>query len=464
MAHGIALEEPDRGLYDLAQRMLRCRDLLGACPPRPQGGASIRQFLAFARPKLASLVDQLDTYCGGPTCEPFRAKMEEARRTVVLAEGLGDAQAEAQVMRLELKGRFPGIKHWSREPSRDLAKELHEALKARLAELQEAIGQDLTAATAEALCGYVGAYRAAKEAEGLLDFDDLLVVARDMLARSREARDHFKAAYSYLLVDEFQDTDPLQVEIVFFLAERRDCHAERWHEVELEPGKLFVVGDPKQSIYRFRRADIEIYERAKAALRRQGDTLVLSQSFRPLAELVATVNHLFATLIRKPPDGAYQPDYVPLHPHRGRGPRRPGSYLLYPPPDLADELTGQDDYRRAEARCVAAMVRRMVDERWAVFDKAEGRERPVGYGDVAVLARTFTASDIYADELAAAGIPLRIVGGRHFYLASEIHSLVAVLKAIDNPHDGLSLVGALRGRSSASRTASCSWPPARAGA
>ncbi len=445
VAHGMALEDPAGGLYWLANRMLGCRDLLGGLPPRPEGGSGLREFLAYARPKLAVLVDQLDSYCKPEASTKYRDAMESARRSLVLAEGLDDAQAEALVAHLAFPGRFPGKKHWSRPESRDLAKAVHDELRGRLPEVQAAIGGDLAAACAEAVAGFIDAYRQAKAAEGVLDFDDLLLVARDMLAGSREARDHFKARFRYLLVDEFQDTDPLQVEIVFFLAERRGAHAAAWDAVEPEPGKAFIVGDPKQSIYRFRRADIEIYEKAKETLARHGAQLILSQSFRPLRWLARVVNGIFARVIRRPDEGRYQPDYVPLHPHRSAAPDRAEVVVLRPPPDLASESWRQGDYRRAEARCVAAMVGRLVGEGWAVYDKETGAPRPVGYGDVALLARTFTASDIYADELAAAGVPLRIVGGKHFYVASEIHSLVALLKAIDNPHDGLSVVAALRG-------------------
>ncbi|MFW6108203.1 MAG: UvrD-helicase domain-containing protein [bacterium] len=445
VAHGIRLEDPDGGLYWLAGRLLRVRDLLEGLPPRPAGGLALRDFTAYARRKLAVLVDLVTWHCDDERSATYRERMESARRTLVLAEGLDDAQAEAAVVRLKLYGRFPGKKHWDRADSRDDAKALHDELRARLEAVQAAIGQDLAAACAEAVRGYLEAYRQAKEAEGVLDFDDLLLLARDMLATSREAREHFKARFRYLLIDEFQDTDPLQVEIAFFLAERPGRHAAHWEAADLEPGKLFIVGDPKQSIYRFRRADIEIYEKAKDALGRHGARLTLSQSFRPLRRLAEAVNRIFEAVIRPPDEGRYQPDYVPLHAHRAHAPGRPDVVLLPPPPALADDLQYQDDWRRAEARCVAATIQRIVGEGWAVFDQETGEPRPVSYGDIALLARTFTASDIYADELAAAGVPLRIVGGKHFYLAGEIHSLVSVLAAIDNPHDALSVVAALRG-------------------
>jgi len=445
VSHGVNLEGQGHTVYGLTQKMLDCPDLLDGLPRRPDAGENAREFIHYARPKLATLVDQLDTYCSAEESAHFRGCMEDARRTLVLAEGLNDIQAEAEVMRLYLRRRFPGKQHWSRRESRDLARQIHAELKDRLEAVQEAIGADLAASAAEALVGFIDSYRSAKEQEGLLDFHDLLLLTRDMLVRSREARDHFKARYKHLLVDEFQDTDPLQVEIVFFLAERRGRHGAAWQEVELEPGKLFMVGDPKQSIYRFRRADIEVYEKAKAALSSQGDPLILSQSFRPVRQLAEAVNRIFAPVIKKPDDGLYQPDYVPLVPHRGDVAKRAAATVLFPPPEVRQELTNEDSARRAEAQCVAAMIRRIVGEGWEIVDPGTKRRRAVAYGDIAILARTFTTCERYADALASAGIPLRIIGGKHFYLAYEIHSLVAVLKAIDNPHDRLSLIAALRG-------------------
>ena len=127
-----------------------------------------------------------------------------------------------------------------------------------------------------------GFFAAVEKAKGgSLDFQDLLLKARDLLRDSLEVRRHFQKRFRYILVDEFQDTDPLQVELVFFLAEKSP-RAASWREVERVPGKRFLVGDPKQSIYRFRRADIEIYKEAGIILIGQGKKLEISKNFRTL--------------------------------------------------------------------------------------------------------------------------------------------------------------------------------------
>ncbi|MBM4041545.1 MAG: hypothetical protein FJ290_23845, partial [Planctomycetes bacterium] len=212
-----------------------------------------------------------------------------------------------------------------------------------------------------------------------------------------------------------------------------------------------------------RRADIETYERAKRALvgshlhlargghvRNEdvtpGAELTLSQSFRPVPGIAEAVNAIFKDEIAPPSDGGlYQPAYVPLHPYRDAVGERAAVALVYPPPGHDEELEKMPSARRLEARCVAAMISRIIAEGWRVEDKKERAVRPARYGDIAILAERFEYSDAYAEALADADVPLRISGGRHFYMSHEVHSLVAVLKALANPHDRLSLVAALRG-------------------
>ena len=117
-----------------------------------------------------------------------------------------------------------------------------------------------------------------------------------------DVRRDFQRGIRYLLVDEFQDTDPLQLEIVLWLADGAPA------------GSLFVVGDPKQSIYRFRRADIETYEAAKGTIAARGEVLTIRANFRSTAAILDAVNAVFQDVMVPPPDGAYQPAYVPLEP------------------------------------------------------------------------------------------------------------------------------------------------------
>ncbi len=150
-----------------------------------------------------------------------------------------------------------------------------------------------------------------RRGEGRLEFHDLLVLARDLLRREPSVRSALHDRYQRLLLDEFQDTDPIQIELAVRIAGGAAADAPDWRDVEVPPGRLFVVGDPKQSIYRFRRANIATYLTAQNLL---GETVELTTNFRTVPPVLDWVNHVFATLIQ--PQENAQPTYQPLTPHR----------------------------------------------------------------------------------------------------------------------------------------------------
>lgn len=286
--------------------------------------------------------------------------------------------------------------------------------------------------------GFLHAYRAAKESRRLLDFEDLLILCRDMLRQSRPARAALQQRFACLLVDEFQDTDPLQAEILFLLAADHPEETD-WRKVRPVEGKLFLVGDPKQSIYRFRRADIETYEQAGALLPPDpsGDPPRLTQNFRTVPTIVAWVNALFPALIGE--------GYEPINAFRLEPDGIGSRVLLLPPRDpgtLAEARAEQ--VRVEEARGVVALIRSATGGDWTVPGKADGRERSLRHGDIALLFRTSTAFEQYEDALREAGIPYRIAGGKRYYMRAEMRALQAVIAAIETPYDPLAVVSALR--------------------
>jgi len=293
--------------------------------------------------------------------------------------------------------------------------------------------------------GFFEAYEREKRAAGYLDFQDLLSRARDLLKTDLRTRAYFKRSYDRVLVDEFQDTDPLQCEIVFFLSEEREGRAGEWRDVRIEPGKLFLVGDPKQSIYRFRRADIEMYEEAKSLVAAQGRVLELSENFRTRPAVIESVNRTFRDVMVAPDgDRRYQPDYEPLNAHRPEDDAGPGVVLLRPG-DATEEKTKAADVRQEEATAVAAYVRGLLDEgRPTVFDRETGSWRAPGLGDIAILFHKSTGLTHYEDALNAYGLDYRIAGGKRFYIRREVTELCTVLSAIDDPNDLVSVLGALR--------------------
>ena len=228
--------------------------------------------------------------------------------------------------------------------------------------------------TAEAARGFA-TFAARRQLDaGILDFDDLLGRARDLLAgrtappaEARRVREHFQNKYRYLLVDEFQDTDPLQVEIVFLLA-AEDPDDDGWATARLAPGKLFLVGDPKQSIYRFRDADIAIFQRVKELVRSQGDVLEIWQNFRTVPGVVEWVNDAFREIIGDV-DEELRPAYRAIEAWREEpDPDQPKVCALRPECPLQEWKA--EEVRSVEAETLAAFLSGVRRPR------VDGRRRP----------------------------------------------------------------------------------------
>jgi len=178
-----------------------------------------------------------------------------------------------------------------------------------------------------------------RRAEGRLEFHDLLVLARDLLRRDAAVRSDLQERFERLLLDEFQDTDPIQIELAVRIAGGAEAEAEDWREVDVPEGRLFVVGDPKQSIYRFRRANIATYLTAQELL---GETVALTTNFRTVSPILEWINTVFETLIQ--PQEAAQPSYQSLSPHRvGPSSRRPTREAPLPTSVQGDQLSMFDD-------------------------------------------------------------------------------------------------------------------------
>lgn len=284
----------------------------------------------------------------------------------------------------------------------------------------------------------VDAVEQEKNRRNVLDFEDLLLKARDLLLKDKPTRRYFQGQFQFVMVDEFQDTDPLQVEIAFLLCEE-DARANRWQDVRLQPGKLCIVGDPKQSIYRFRRADIETYMEAQEKIATQGEILLIQENFRAAKPLIDWVNQTFASLICE--EEKYQPRYQELlASDQPAGQAHPHITILYPP----EEPENMDECREMEAAALVCVLRRIRQQQWQVRDREKKRLRDSKWRDIAILFYTLTQSYVYECALRAADIPYRLEGGKQFFSRQEIHALAACLKAIDDPSNQIALAAALR--------------------
>ena len=278
-----------------------------------------------------------------------------------------------------------------------------------------------------------------RRADGRLAFHDLLVLARELLRdpeRGPAARDALHRRYTRLLLDEFQDTDPIQVEIATLLTAPPSVPAGPWASLTPEPGRLFLVGDPKQSIYRFRRADIATFLAAREAFTDR--PVALTANFRTAAPVVAWVNALFAQLIIYEP-GA-QPEFQHLEAVRSEALAGPAVLLV------GEEHAGKvyaSELRAFEVADVVDAVRAAVGA-WEVVDAHTGELRVAVHGDVAILIPSRTVLDALEDELDEANVPYRTESSSLAYASREVRSLLLALKAVDDPSDELALVSTLR--------------------
>jgi ATP-dependent helicase/nuclease subunit A len=440
---GITLDH----MQDLATTLSQNRDVGDLLPVAEPPGPHIRDFVKTLK-ATAGRLEKARRLCRNP---------EDAALCLMddLARHAGDVEALETEERLHTYifsmnipsvGRLGNAGNWESKGS--LADVRHEltVLREKHDQARRVIAHNIIASLSHLLLDYVDCYAAAKASRGLLDFHDLLLLTRDLLKQHDHVRDYFGRRYRYILVDEFQDTDPLQAEIIFYLAGAQPGHTEEWHEPETSPGKLFLVGDPKQSIYRFRRADIEMYAAAKATMGKNRH-LSIHQNFRCAKSIIAVVNSIFQHLITPPETGSYQPEYVALDFGRAGAtqPSGHGVVLLYPPEDGSADMEGADRRRWYESRSIAAFIKRVVrEDRWEAWDKAGQRLRPIELKDIAILMRTQTGLEELEQALRLHDIDYRVIGGKRFFLCEEVQQLRAVLTAIDNPNDKVALIAALR--------------------
>ncbi len=326
-----------------------------------------------------------------------------------------------------------------------------DALRAEIERVVAACDADLAACLREDLAPLGPAYEAAKAREGCLDFLDLLLLARDLVKGDDAVRAELQGRFTHLLVDEFQDTDPLQADILLLLA--ADDPAERDANLARPvPGKLFIVGDPKQSIYRFRRADVAFYELTKRRLIAQGAALLhLSTSFRSAPSLQAAINASFAPLMAGSPDGS-QAEYVALQPFRSEPVGQPTVIALPVPEPYSDwgRLTG-GAVSKSLPETVGAFVAWLLRESgWMVTERERQGPVPVLARHVCLLTRRFVSGreDVvrpYVSALEKRRIPHVLVGGRSYHQREEIIALRSALTAIEWPDDELSVFATLRG-------------------
>jgi ATP-dependent helicase/nuclease subunit A len=272
---------------------------------------------------------------------------------------------------------------------------------------------------------------AERRRQNTLNYGDLLNLAAKVLRENPRVRHALQHKYRHLFVDEFQDTDPVQAELVFLLAasepEVGEVGLVDWRRLPLRPGSLFVVGDPKQSIYRFRRADIEIYNivRERFSDPAIGRVLPLTMNFRSVPKLCEWANTVFSTRFPDTPT-RHAPRFAALD-SNDKGPAKGGVFTI--------THTGKkDEALDLDAARIAAYIRSEVDA---------GRRK---FSDFLILTRKKRNRIApYAAALESLNIPIEVSGAGAFGESAEVAALAALMSAIADPQDTLSLIAVLRG-------------------
>ena len=285
-------------------------------------------------------------------------------------------------------------------------------------------------------------YNSKREKSSYLNFNDLLLRSRDMLRDYPEVRSYFQKRYKAILVDEFQDTDPLQSELVFYLT-GMETEEKDWQKLTPYPGSLFVVGDPKQSIYRFRRADIDIYNFVKKIIKQNGgEILELTTNFRSVNSLGSWFDQVFAQLLPQGFD-EYQAKHTPLEtvtPDPASGSEDAGTYRIsgVRKIEVPAGFTNQEDVVEENARQIAQCIRKMLE----AGPEGEQNYQPA---DFMIILRYRALMDRYARALEDEGIPVAMTGGSSMGEAHELHELYKLLAYLNDLDNQVYLVAVLRG-------------------
>jgi ATP-dependent helicase/nuclease subunit A len=420
---------PIEQLQFAGRKLIEWRDYPAAWRREPfERDEEIRTLLRKAR-ELADASSRprrvTDTLYRG--LQPVRLMMQSIDRPEVAGEAPDYDVLEAQLLKLGRDLRRDtkkGSGEYGGSMSREELVNARDGLMVWIEDFRRRADADLAATLRDEMRGLVHEYEERKQRQGKLDFVDLLIRARDLVRNDATVREYLQRRFKRLFVDEFQDTDPLQVEILMLLAG------------DEEPGKLFLVGDPKQSIYKFRRADIQLYRQVCADLMDKGVGFVrLTRSFRSVPNIQAFVNASFEPEMT----GDGHAEYAPLEPDRADTAGRP-SVIALPVPKPYKARLNKEAVNKSLPDAIAAFIAWLVQESgWGFASR-----------DIAVLfrRRTQNGQDLtreYARALEARGVEHLLAGSKSFHHREEVETLRAALTAVEWPDDELSIFATLKG-------------------
>ncbi|NEO26805.1 MAG: UvrD-helicase domain-containing protein, partial [Kamptonema sp. SIO4C4] len=293
--------------------------------------------------------------------------------------------------------------------------EVDEQLKTMLSALQEAYQEVYTALQEK------------KQAARVLTFADTEIYALQAL-NSPQVRDYYQQRWGVFLVDEFQDTNPTQAAFLEKLTQNV---------------ALTIVGDKKQSIYGFRRADVRVFDQFRdTILQGEGEEVQLTQSFRTHDSLLTQINAIFAPLLQEIHQNltATRPPFSPAFP-----PIQVFTVESDNKAEVGDKNLGDKNQRRqVEATHIANQLAEILAAETLIWDKTTGQQRPIEPQDIAILTRTWQPLEEIETAIAANNIPVVLAGGGNLFNTREAKDIWALLRFLADPQDNIALVALLR--------------------
>ena len=432
LEYGLKIHTPDYESFGnddsfqgLLKQALRYRELHMYVPEHPGEVDDL----------IAALIKEL---------EPIAQRVESEKLSALMLEQLKELRTLAAASPREATDGLRGFKPGLGNNGGGAEKENRDAWKEAIAQCAAVLPfalhyeqiRDLHASIAEAARDFIAFYEEELRVRGLMDHEDILHRTERLLKEHADVRVSFQKKFRYYFVDEFQDTDPVQVRILFYLNEDSSAKGKEpsdWTKISLAPGRLFVVGDPKQSIYRFRRADIEIYSDAteRIAASKTGQHRPLNQNWRSRKKILDWVNAFFGPRIRKPADGSFQAEYADLEPSERTA---PDGIVQFVEPDQGTDLGALvDEIREAEAKLTALKVESLI---------REGNHEP---SDIMLIYRYTKNMQLTAAYLEQLGIECEIEAGSVYFGRTEVEDVINFLTAVENPLDTMRVFAALQG-------------------
>ena len=410
--------------------------------PKPNIKEAVKEMISFS--------DEASQYI--PDEEPKMGydKLQEAVLSVKRMKGFYDYIKE-DYNKIKLLESFSNsekvtLNRWT---SKEKAKEYRDSI---VLELQEKVinptlqqwREYCYADTIKFVLPAVEYYHQLRQKVSMLNFQDLLLKTSRLLRDYPEVRQYFQQKYKCLLVDEFQDTDPIQAEIIFYLT-GLDVYEKNWQKLIPRPGSLFVVGDPQQSIYRFRRADIAIYNLVKGLIEKSGgQVLTLQANFRSLHSIGSYLNPIFEELFSSG-QGKFQAVYSPMQTVWQDNPQ----YLSGVRQLIISKGSNKSDTIRQDAQSIARVIRDMVDQGFKFVRTEEeiktGTSASATYKDFMILLRYKGGMDIYARTLAEYGIPFTVSGYTSLNESHQIKELLKLFRLMRDVENQVLIIAVLRG-------------------